>query len=63
MPIISVQMFEGRDSVKKQNLVRELTDAYVRSCGGEKESVTVILNDVSKNDWAKGGKLFNEEKM
>ena len=57
MPIISVQMLEGRSVDQKRRLVRELTDAFVRTCGGEASAVRVLIRDVAKTDWAVGGEL------
>ena len=57
MPIISVQMWEGRSVDQKRRLVRELTDAFVRTCGGEASAVRVLIRDVAKTDWAVGGQL------
>ena len=34
MPIIRFEMFPGRTADQKRNLVRELTDGFVRTCGG-----------------------------
>ena len=33
MPVIRVEMFK-RNQEQKRNLVRELTDAFIRSCEG-----------------------------
>ncbi len=57
MPIIRVEMFTGRGREQKRLLVRELTDAFVRVAGGTPDSVTIILQDVEKEDWAAGGAL------
>jgi len=34
MPVIHVELFEGRSVEQKRALVRELTDALIRTCGG-----------------------------
>ena len=34
MPIIRVEMFPGRTIDQKRDLTRELTDGFVRACGG-----------------------------
>ena len=62
MPIIRVEMFEGRTTDQKQELVKQLTDSFINACGGNRESVDVIITDVEKNNWGKAGKLYSEKK-
>ncbi|AGM10222.1 Hypothetical protein AJAP_39835 [Amycolatopsis japonica] len=60
MPMISVSMFPGRTAEQKQALVREVTDAFVRTCGGNPEGVWVTINEIPAEHWASGGTLFSE---
>ena len=39
MPLIRVEMFSGRTDEQKKILVKELTDSFIKSCGGNRESV------------------------
>ena len=55
MPIIRVKMFSGRSREQKRLLVRELTDTFLRVAGGNPESVTIILQDLDKEDWEARG--------
>lgn len=57
MPVIRVEMFKGRTPEQKQAMVREVTDAFVRTAGGTPESVHIVITDVEKSDWAVAGKL------
>jgi len=61
MPIIHVEMFAGRTSDQKRALVKELTDGFIRSCGGKPESVQVIIEDVTKENWAVAGELMSDK--
>lgn len=61
MPIIRVEMFAGRDAEQKRALVRELTEGFIKTCGGTPQSVTVVITDVEKSDWGSGG-LLNSDK-
>jgi 4-oxalocrotonate tautomerase len=54
-------MFKGRSREQKRLLVRELTDTFVRVAGGKAESVTVILQDVDKEDWGAAGALMADK--
>ncbi len=57
MPIIRVEMFTGRNRDQKRELVKELTEAFVRTCGGSPDALTVVISDVEKEDWGSGGVL------
>ena len=58
MPIIRVEMFEGRDRDQKRKIIREVTDGFCRAKGASPESVNVILTDVSQDEWGRGGIAF-----
>ena len=58
MPIIRVEMFEGRSTEQKRNLVSELTTAFVETCGGTPASVQVVITDFSCENWGVGGQLI-----
>jgi len=57
MPIVRVEMFEGRDRETKQKLVKSLTAEMARVTGCSEASVHVVITDVSKEDWSIGGEL------
>ncbi len=58
MPIIRVEMFEGRDRDQKRKIISEVTDGFCRATGASPESVNVILTDVSQDEWGRGGVAF-----
>ncbi len=60
MPIIRVEMFKGRSTEQKRALVEKLTDAFVETAGGTRDSVQVVLCDIDKGDWGAGGQLFSD---
>ena len=51
MPVIRVEMFKGRTRDQKRALIKELTDGFLRTCGGKAESVFVVIEDVEKENW------------
>ncbi len=57
MPIIRVEMFKGRNREQKRALAKELTDGFIRTCGGKPESVHIVLTEVDQEDWASAGEL------
>lgn len=60
MPTINVQMFEGRSAEQKREFVSAVTEAACRTLGCKPESVDIIIQDVSRDNWASGGKLWSE---
>lgn len=46
MPIAEVLIFEGRTDDQKREILREVTDALVRSMGAAPERVRVILKEI-----------------
>ena len=48
MPVIRVEMFK-RTVEQKRELVKALSDSFVKTCGGDKE------------DWASGGVLISDK--
>jgi 4-oxalocrotonate tautomerase len=39
-----------------------VTKAWVETCGGTPQAVTVIFSDVAKSDWATAGRLASDPK-
>ena len=61
MPIIRVEMFTGRTDEQKKILVKELTDSFIKSCGGNREAVDVIITDIEQKNWGKAGELYSNK--
>ena len=61
MPVIRVEMFK-RTQEQKRDLARELTDAFIRTCGGNKEAIKILITEVDKNNWASGGIITSDKK-
>jgi 4-oxalocrotonate tautomerase len=57
MPIVKVELLEGRTLAQKRLLVEKVTQAIVDSIGAPAENVTVIIRDMSKENFSKAGKL------
>ena len=61
MPIIEVNLLEGRPPEAKERLIRALTDAAIGAIGAPRESVRVILREMDPAHFAVGGgKLCGE---
>lgn len=62
MPIIRIEMFEGRTADQKRACAEAVTKAWCDTCGGTPAAVQVIFTDVAKSDWATGGRLASDPK-
>ncbi len=60
MPVVIVEMWEGRTVEHKKQLARDRTSAFVK-IGTPQEAVQIILKDNAKHNWAIGGKLASEK--
>jgi len=56
MPVVIVEMWEGRTIEQKKQLVEGITDCFV-GIGVPREAVQVIIKDNPKHNWAIGGRL------
>lgn len=62
MPVIRIEMFEGRTDDQKRACAKAVTDAWVETCGGTPQQVHVIFTDIAKSDWAVAGRLVSDPK-
>jgi 4-oxalocrotonate tautomerase len=60
MPIIHVEMFEGRSQEQKREFVEAITRETCRILKCEPSSVDILFNEVPKRHWATAGKLHAE---
>lgn len=60
MPLIEISMWTGRDSETKEKMIREVTDAVVRTSGAPPEAVTIIIREIPKEDWARAGVPYSK---
>lgn len=61
MPIIRIEMFEGRSLDQKRELVSVLTRETARIAGCAPESIYIVIEDVKKENWGAGGKLCSDK--
>ncbi len=60
MPVVTVEMWEGRTIEQKKQLVEGIT-SVMANLGISPQAVHIIIKDVPKHNWATGGKLASEE--
>ena len=59
MPVVTVEMWEGRTIEQKKQLVEGITSTFEK-IGTPPEAVHIIIRDIPKHNWATGGKLASE---
>jgi len=59
MPVVIVEMWEGRTIEQKRQLVEGITSVMV-NMEIPRESIRIILKDNPKHNWAIGGKLASD---
>jgi len=60
MPILRVETWSGTSKDKKRDLVETLTRETVRILDCPLEAVTVIIDEVDKENWGAAGELCSE---
>lgn len=59
MPVVIVNMWPGRDDAAKRRIVEGVTGVFDKE-GVPRSAVTVIINEVPKNNWAEAGRLHSD---
>ena len=60
MPVITVNMLEGRSREQKSDLVEAITTAMVEICKAKPEGIAVVIQEVPRENWGQGGILVSE---
>jgi 4-oxalocrotonate tautomerase len=60
MPLVQVTLREGRSPAQIRSLISALTNAVTETVGAQKESVRVIVTEVSGSHWAAGDVTLEE---
>jgi 4-oxalocrotonate tautomerase len=60
MPVVIVEMYEGRTIDQKRMLVEGITAAFAK-IGVPPDALQIIMKDVPKHNWGTGGKLASEK--
>ncbi len=60
MPIVRVEVWKGRSQEVKKALANDVTAAVVKNIGCQSEAVTVIIDEVEKENWFIGAQDCQE---
>jgi len=58
MPIVQVEILPGRSVEQKRAMVKEVTEALVRTISCRPEAVKIIIREMSKENAAEGGVMY-----
>lgn len=58
MPIVQIDLIEGRSVEQKRALVKKVTEAICETALCPADAVTIILRDAPKSDIAKAGVMM-----
>ncbi len=56
MPIVRIGMWSGRDAATKEKLIQNVTNTICDTVKCPPEAVTVIIDDIPKENWGIAGK-------
>ncbi len=59
MPVVIVEMWEGRTIDQKRTIVEGITATF-EQIGVPPEALQIVINDIPKHNWAIAGKLASE---
>jgi 4-oxalocrotonate tautomerase family enzyme len=59
MPVVIVNMYAGRDKDAKRRIAEGITKVFEAE-KIPKSAITVIMNEVQKDNWADAGKLASD---
>ncbi len=60
MPVVTIQMWEGRSVEQKRELVKAITKAMVDIAGATPQNTTIVIQDVPKTNWGQNGGLASD---
>ena len=61
MPIVQIDLLEGRSIEQKRQLVKKVTEAIVETANCPPDAVRIVLREMAKEHFAIAGKLKADE--
>ncbi|MCQ1538930.1 4-oxalocrotonate tautomerase [Methanocalculus taiwanensis] len=60
MPIITIQMSEGKTIEQKRTVAAEITKTITDTFGVEPSAITILFHELPRDNIAKSGKLLSD---
>ncbi|GAB6987012.1 tautomerase family protein [Nocardioides pyridinolyticus] len=61
MPLVRIDLFPGRSLEQKREITEVITRELVRIAECRPETITVMFNEVTRENWGRAGTLFVDE--
>ena len=61
MPTIMINWLEGKSDDVKRKVVKDIAEVIQKDVGVDPSNVTIIINDLKKNNFSKGGILASDQ--
>lgn len=62
MPIVHIDLIEGRSDEQLKKMVKEVTDAIERTAVAPRDDIRIVINEMKKNNYSVGGTLKSDAK-
>ncbi|PIO81857.1 2-hydroxymuconate tautomerase [Pediococcus damnosus] len=62
MPLVHIDLIEGRSTDQLRNLVKDVTSAVSKNTGAPAEHIHIVLNEMRPDRYSDGGILRSDEK-
>jgi 4-oxalocrotonate tautomerase len=62
MPVIQIQMWEGRDKQMKRNLIKSVSETVAKTLKIDISHISIIITEVAKDNWGLHGEQASELK-
>jgi 4-oxalocrotonate tautomerase len=60
MPIVNIQIMQGRPEEKIKEVIQNVTEAICATLNAPKENVRVIVTEIPKTHWGIGGTAVSD---
>lgn len=61
MPLVHIDLIEGRSPEQLKALVKDVTDAIVKDTGAPAEHIHIVLNEMAKEHYSVAGELASDK--
>lgn len=61
MPVVQIDMLNGRTVEQKRKMAKEVTEAIVKNCNCPASAVTIVIRECPREHIAKAGKLMSDD--
>ncbi|MEQ2525932.1 4-oxalocrotonate tautomerase [Robertmurraya yapensis] len=61
MPIINVQLLEGRSEEKIAEVIQNITNTVSETLDSPVENIRVVVTEIPKTHWGKAGKPMSQK--